>query len=338
MTKSKRILVTGGSGFIGTNLIAELLSQGHEVQNIDVKAPQAGQQIQHWVAGDVCDSTQLSRILREFRPAEVVHLAARTDLLETKDVAGYSVNYDGTESLIRSMKGVTSIERVIFASTMLVNPPGHVPTRDDDYCPHTLYGLSKVMMEKQIRASSDRLSSWCIVRPTTVWGPWFGRHYQNFFKLISRGRYFTIRGRNPLRTLGFVGTVVDQISALLMADGSHMRERVFYVGDPSPTRLGDWAEEIRRQLRAPSIRAVPYSVAMAMGAIGDVLIALKVPAPYSSFRLRNLTTDWVLPMKPILDLAPESRTTLETEVSATIHWLRERGAIRARGAADHHPV
>ncbi len=327
MTKSTRILVTGGSGFIGTNLVAELLLQGHEVQNIDVQPPQERLQSAHWLAGDIRDSARLSGILKDFKPTAVVHLAARTDLLENKHISGYAVNYEGTESLTASMKSITSIERVVFASTMLVTRPGHVPAHDDEYCPHTMYGLSKVMMEKTIRANRDLSYTWCIARPTSVWGPWFGRHYQNFFKLISRGRYFTIRGLNPYRTLGFAGTVVSQLTELLTANDAQVDKRVFYLGDPSPTRLGDWAEEIRRQLDAPRIPAVPYPVARTIAMVGDFLGALRVPVPFNSFRLRNLTTNWVLPVKPILELAPGPPQSLQSGVRATIDWLREYGVI-----------
>lgn len=301
---------------------------GHEVKNLDLKPPQVGDQSQYWVAADICDFNKLSRILGDYRPTAVVHLAARTDLRETKHVEGYGVNYEGTDSLIAAMQRIPSVERVVFASTMLVNRPGYVPSHDDEYCPHTMYGLSKVMMEKQIRASRERSYSWCIVRPTTVWGPWFGQHYQDFFRLISRGRYFTIQGSNPQRTLGFVGTVVNQLSALLTADGRSVHEQLFYVGDADPTRLGDWAEEIRSQLQAPSIRAIPYSVARAFAVAGDALSAFRFPAPYNSFRLRNLTTNWVLPMKPIVRLSPQSIYTLESGVSATIQWLRKHALIR----------
>jgi len=328
MTRSQRILVTGGSGFIGTNLISELLLKGNDVLNIDVKPPQKLQQSQHWVAGDICDSAKLSGIVADYRPIAVVHLAARTDLQEKNNLSGYAVNYEGTQSLIAAMKPVTSIERVIFASTMLVTRPGYVPAHDDEYCPHTVYGLSKVTMEKQIRANPEASYSWCIVRPTSVWGPWLGQHYQNFFRLISRGRYFTIRGFNPYRTLGFVGTIVAQLSALLAVERDQVDERLFYLGDPSPTRLGDWADEIRRQLHAPAIPAVPYSVARSMATIGDGLTALRVPVPYNSFRLRNLTTNWVLPVKPIAELTPSTPYDLESAVSATIQWLREYGVVR----------
>lgn len=64
-----------------------------------------------------------------------------------------------------------SVKHLIITSTQYVYRPGmDLPKNDADYNPHTKYGESKVINEKDIRTSNIKYS-WTIIRPTNIWGP-----------------------------------------------------------------------------------------------------------------------------------------------------------------------
>ena len=75
-----KILVTDGSGFIGTNLIEHYKSIGDKVFNIDVKQPRNIGHVDQWYKVDILDKDKLAIIVKEIEPNIVFHMAARTDL------------------------------------------------------------------------------------------------------------------------------------------------------------------------------------------------------------------------------------------------------------------
>ena len=66
--------------------------------------------------------------------------------------------------------GLNELKKIIIASSMLVCELGYSPKNFNDYKPNTLYGESKVLTEKIVKKFKN---SWTIVRPTSIWGPWF---------------------------------------------------------------------------------------------------------------------------------------------------------------------
>jgi len=163
-----RILVTGGSGFIGTNLINKLVGSGHEVVSIDVREPRLKTHLPLWRKISLLDLDAMSQLVVEFQPDYVVHAAARTDL-KGKTSEDYVVNTTGTSNLIAALDAAASIKRVVFMSSMLVCRNGYTPTSNVEYCPDTIYGKSKVEMEILIRKRMDLARrEYVIVRPTSV--------------------------------------------------------------------------------------------------------------------------------------------------------------------------
>ncbi len=74
-----RVLVTGGSGFIGTNLVATLSAADVDVINLDRVSPIYSKHASLWRRCDILDAARTATICRDFAPTHVVHLAARTD-------------------------------------------------------------------------------------------------------------------------------------------------------------------------------------------------------------------------------------------------------------------
>jgi GlcNAc-P-P-Und epimerase len=318
-----KVLVTGGSGFIGTNLIERLLADGHSALNIDIKPPQDERQRPQWREVDIMDASKLSRVTAEFAPTHVVHLAARTDIDEKKDVAGYAVNFDGTRNVIEAATACGTVKRTLLASTRMVCRIAYQPKDEFDYLPTTIYGESKILMEKLTR-EIDPPFAWCLMRFTSVWGPWFSVPYADFFLAIARGHYIHPRGMRIYKSFGYVGNSVHYIYGLLQGEEAAMHRKTFYVGDTPPLEVFEWANMIARELGRRPTREMPLFVLKTLANIGEVLRMLGMKrVPLTRFRLANLLTQMTYDVEPVLKIAGPLPYTLEEGVKTTIAWAKK---------------
>lgn len=321
-----RILVTGGSGFIGTNAVELLLAQpGHDVLNVDHGPPKNAAHAQHWRKCDILDAGRLAAIVAEFAPTHVVHLAARTGVGNLPPSV-FAPNTTGTQNLIDACKAAGSVERIIFTSTLLVCRMGYTPKSDTEYCPSTPYGQSKVDMEILVRGQALPMS-WVIIRPISIWGPWGDEPYINFFRSIIGGWYVHIGTGHYRRSLGYVGNAVQQILRMLSAPNEAVDRRTFYVADEHPADLFEMAEEIRRQADAPRIRRVPLALAKAGARIGDLAAGAGFArVPLTTFRLNNILTEYVFDMSPTIRVSGPPPFTLQQGIERTLAWMKREGA------------
>jgi nucleoside-diphosphate-sugar epimerase len=317
-----RILVTGGSGFIGTNLIQELIERKHEVVNLDIKAPRLEAHVPLWREVSLLDENGTAQLLKEARPDYVFHAAARTDLRgRTRDE--YAVNMTGTSNLVSAIKAAGCVRRTIFLSSMLVCRNGYRPTDDLDVCPNTTYGESKVEMERIVRArmGSARME-FVIVRPTSVWGPWFSEPYLQFFLAIRRGLYVHPGHVQVKKHFAYVGNVVRQLITLITASSESCAGSVLYVGDYSEYIVREWADLVQRELGAHRIRTVPLPVLKVIALAGDVLQSLGWRrVPLTSFRLSNMLTNNSLPFEKSARVFGALDYSVVDGVRKTVAWL-----------------
>src|SRR5262245_42547368 len=115
-----RILVTGGSGFIGTNFVAAARVLGHTVINVGTAVPLYQPHSELWSVTDIMHRSALVEVFDEFQPDVVVHLAAVTDCNPKHDVSFYSANVVGTVNLLEAVRRTPSVERLIVTSTQFV--------------------------------------------------------------------------------------------------------------------------------------------------------------------------------------------------------------------------
>ena len=139
----ERILLTGASGFIGTNLLEDLLKKGYEVKNLDWNEPKIEERKNLWKNVNIINYDQFEQAVLNFNPEYIIHLAARTDL-DGKTLEDYDQNITGVENLMKIIHKLPDLKKVIITSSKFVTRNGYKIKNQHDYCPHTKYGESKV--------------------------------------------------------------------------------------------------------------------------------------------------------------------------------------------------
>ena len=102
LLKRRRILCTGGSGFIGTHLVEHFLGHSSDaVLNLDIEQPKNFSHKKYWKCVDILDGESLKRAFLDFQPTHLVHLAAKADM-EGKSIANFPANVIGTENVLNA--------------------------------------------------------------------------------------------------------------------------------------------------------------------------------------------------------------------------------------------
>jgi len=318
-----RVAVTGGSGFVGTNLVRHYRDLGWDVLNLDPNEARDSELSRYRKDVDILDGDALYNSLREFKPTVLLHLGARTDLNESRSVDGYTANTKGVQNVIDVASRIPSLERAVYASSRLVFRIDHTPASDYDYSATTMYGHSKVVGEKLVRAQHESSVPWTIVRPTSIWGPWFDVPYRTFFTSVQRGRYVHPKGHRIKKSFGYVGNAVHQIERLAAAPVEQVGSKVFFLADYDPLDVLDWANEIRVALDAPSIKEVPLPVLRGLALAGDLFSAVGINKfPLTSFRLNNLITNMVYDLDATAAVVGKLPYSETEGVALTADWLR----------------
>ncbi len=319
----RRVVVTGTSGFIGQHLAQALVARGDTVLGIDHRVAARPIDGARFAQCDLRDGAALLAIVAEFSPDAILHLAARTDLDETANLGGYAANTVGVENLIRAIRGAKTVQRCVCTSSQLVCRVGYVPSDEFDYCPTTLYGQSKVLTEKIFRREDGAGVEWCLVRPTTIWGPNMNPHYFRFFKMIRDGRYFHVGNVPALKSYGYIRNTVHQYLKLLDAPAAAIHRQMFFLADYKPIALQDWAEGFRREFGAPKIRTVPVSIAKSAARLGDMAQMVGFSKfPFTSFRLNNVLTPYEVDLRVTRDVCGSLPCSVDQGIAETAAFMR----------------
>jgi UDP-glucose-4-epimerase GalE len=155
VTPQKRILVTGGAGYIGSNTTLQLLDAGYDVVVVDnlSRGRRANVDPARLREVDILDTDALVRVMNEKPCDAVIHFAAYIAVGESMKVPEvyFQNNTSGSLSLLTAMLK-SGIRNIVFSSTAAVyGMPVNIPIPESDpYAPVNAYGESKVMVEKLI--------------------------------------------------------------------------------------------------------------------------------------------------------------------------------------------
>jgi len=234
-----KILITGGTGFLGVHLARRLLRDKYIVTLFDLADLDAQDLIGKVkvIKGDIRNPTAIDKAVKGHE--YVVHAAAALPIQVAKKSI-YSVNIDGTRNVLEACLH-HKVKRVIFiSSTAVYGVPKHLPEMETSpLYPIGFYGESKVAGEKLCLEYAKKGLSMNIFRPKTFLGTERLGVFELWFEAIFKGRrvYILGKGNNKYQLLA-VTDLVDAIEKALFAkvDGE-----IFNVGAKD---FGTWREDL----------------------------------------------------------------------------------------------
>jgi nucleoside-diphosphate-sugar epimerase len=319
-----RVLVTGGTGFVGSHLIDALLGAGDTVTAL-VRSPQkagglAAQGVRI-VPGDLGDAAALREAARD---QEVVYHCA--GLVAARDEAGFlAINRDGTARVLAAAGEVSNARFVLISSLAAAGPSPRGERRKGDEPPQpvTAYGRSKLAGEQVVRAGK---LPWTIVRPPGVYGP-RDAEFLRVFKAVRLGWIPVFGDGEQQLSLVYAPDLAGALAALGRSPGGS--GGIFYPCHPEVITSAELGRAIGRAMgRAVRIIGLPRWVARAT--LGVTATAARLTGR-TTLLTPDKANEFFAPAWTA-DPAPLSATTgwhathaLDSGAMATAAWYRAAG-------------
>jgi nucleoside-diphosphate-sugar epimerase len=319
------IVVTGGTGFIGTHLLEKLVGNREAVRALvrPTKVPRKLPAGVETVYGDLESGNGLADALRG--ATAVIHLAGVTKALRTQHF--YSGNVRATEQLLHAMSGKGI--RLLHVSSLAAAGPstaGALLMEDAEPQPLTHYGKSKLEAERVVRSLAPDA---VIVRPPVVYGPRDTDVFQ-LLKSISKGLVLEIAGGERWFSAIYVKDLVEGLLAAVNAQRA--AGRTYFLAHAKPVswrQLGTSAANI--MARTPRVLTVPFAVAHAVGACAEVWArcsgkpGIVSREKVAEARCMAWTCDTA---RASQELGFVAQTSLDEGLAATLAWYKEAGWLK----------
>ena len=242
---TRRVALTGASGFIGRHVIEHLAARGTDV--VALRRPFAGHTLRAALHGaDV-----------------LVHLAGVVSAVREQEY--FAANVDGTRAVAEAARAA-GIPLIHISSLAAAGPasPRAPRSEDDAPAPINAYGRSKLAGERVV-AALDGLR-WTILRPGVVYGP-RDRALLPVFRLAQRGILPLVGRADAAYTFIHVADLVRVITA---AVDSPAERDILFVGHPDPVTTRDLLEGVRATAnRRGSIVRIPLAITRLAAFGGD---------------------------------------------------------------------
>ncbi len=314
--KDARVLVTGGAGFVGSNLVRRLIGEGARVTVLDdlftgrrENLPADGFE---FVKGSVCDVALVEQNVRQHEI--IFHAAARNIVVSTKNPReDFETNIGGTLNVLLAARAA-KVERIVYtSSTSVYGNPKYLPINEDDHLSLlTPYAVSKLGGENYCMAFFESYDvPTTAVRYSNVFGP--GQDPANpycgvvakFIDSLFAGQAPVIHGDgNQTRDFTYIDDAVE--ATVLAAQSDRSLGEVFNVGTGVETRVNELATILSR------------------------LVGSALEAQHTNRRdIDNIRRRVVNIEKTRRTLRWVPSFTLEMGLKNTVQWQREKALERA---------
>lgn len=330
-----RILVTGGTGFVGMHLIPRLLKKNFEVVCL-VRSKEKADILKkaypvETVIGDTTDSSSLKNISDNID--YVIHLAAMghvSAVTEEAFRAFVNVNEKGTENLINEFLTSTQLKKFIhFSSTAAMGPIG-TPILDETSIPNpkTPYQKSKYRSEQIVTNSfKNKRFPGVIIRPCMIYGPGGYGEFHKFCRLMKRGIFPKVGLGKNLTPLVFVE---DVVSAAVLALDNGRNGETYIIASETSIPMDKMRKYIMKSIgkSAPYIY-IPGFAALAGAAFIEKVSALLGKEPIVTYRnIKSTIVDRTFNIdksKRELGYLPECQ--FKDGIKKTIDWYKSQNRI-----------
>jgi nucleoside-diphosphate-sugar epimerase len=327
-----RVLVTGGTGFIGSHLVRRLLARRHDVVSLD-KNPglfdaELGSKGANLMTGSVTNPADVNRAIQG---CEVVyHLASPFGDILQPDAAYWEIEVNGTRNVLEAAQR-HRIRRVIHCSTQGVHgiidrPPGD---ENSPVAPRDYYCYSKAEGERICQDFVAQGMDLVIVRPTSVYGPGDTRGWLKLYRMVASGWFVMVGDGRTLNHPVYVENLVDVFE--LIADNPVAKGRVYLAGDDEPVSLSELVRAVGAAVgsNVRIIRFPWYQLAwFGAGVVEVVFKTMSIKPPVFRRRLSWFKTNRAFRIdRAKKELGYQPRVRLREGLLRTANWYRQAGYL-----------
>ena len=265
-----RVLLTGGSGFVGSAVQARLLDEPQfSVRSVYRQLPQQlSPRLEVFQVSGLEPDTDWKAPLEGVEV--VIHCAARVHVMnesEADPLAAFRrANVQGTLRLAEQA-AQSGVRRFIYLSSIKVNgegtPPGRPYTADDQPAPLDPYGVSKLEAEQALQALAAKTGmEVVIIRPVLVYGPGVKANFRSMMGWLNRGVPLPLGAITNRRSLVALDNLVDLIVTCIHHPAA--ANQVFLVSDDEDLSTSDLLRRMALALGRP-VRLLPLPMSLLSG-------------------------------------------------------------------------
>jgi len=252
-----RVLVTGGSGFVGANLVAELLARGHEVRSFDrAPSPLPDHPALHVIEGDICDKDTVATAVDGIDT--VIHTAAIIDLMGGRSVTdeyrqrSFAVNVGGTENLVVAAQSA-GVKRFVYTASNSVVMGGKRISGGDETLPYTerfndLYTETKVAAERFVLSQNGfRGMLTCSIRPSGIWGRGDQTMFRKLFDSVLAGHVKVLVGSKHAKLdNSYVHNLIHGfiLAGEHLVPGGSAPGQAYFINDGEPINMFEFSRPV----------------------------------------------------------------------------------------------
>jgi sterol-4alpha-carboxylate 3-dehydrogenase (decarboxylating) len=332
-----QVLVVGGSGFLGSALVDQLLRRGETVRVLDTRAYPYPQ-----VESIVGDIRKIEDVERACAGVETVfQTASMVDWGPRKRQLLYDVNVTGNQHVIAACQR-SGVRRLIYTSSIDVVFDGYPIADGDESLPYPIkylddYGHTKALAEQDvIRANGQQGLATCSLRTAGIYGPGDRYRLPSILREAQRGKLVRLGDGHAKFNHVYVDNAAHAhvLATAALTASSPVAGQCYFITDYSATNFYDFFIPFLQALHYPAYtRTIPVLIAYVLATASEMLARWGFggdrPPALTRYVVKSTCEDFSFThAKAARDFGYEPIVSFEQAQAETITWLQQAGWSR----------